>query len=308
MPDLDDHFQAIWHRAKNAQSLAALMPEKIEQWARERSLETKSVEERDVGVFAKIPAIVLTVGDVKACFPKVSTTDDPNWKLRRQAADLKAALWETMEWFSPLWIPKNEVDKILNSAKGRSKEQAIETFNYHTSTLYILSYQAVCIAQILPQSRSLKEVCALAREAYLAFYSGYRAASISALIPAIEGSLTRIISGPESDLTISVKVDRVIDRAIETAARLNYDKMWVPTEYLDKDYLFGQDERVFTFETFRRWLQKSFFRKTGEYDGVTWLNRHMFAHGTHSDWQQSANFSRLVVALATLALIESSAR
>lgn len=80
--------------------------------------------------------------------------------------------------------------------------------------------------------------------------------------------------------------------------------MWAPQDYLSRDYFFGQDERVFTFETYRRWLQKSFFRRTGEYDGVTWLNRHMFAHGTHSDWQQSANFSRLVVALATLALIE----
>ena len=74
--------------------------------------------------------------------------------------------------------------------------------------------------------------------------------------------------------------------------------------YLTKDYLLGQDERVFAFETFRRWLQKSFFQKTGEYDGLTWLNRHMFAHGTHSDWQESGNFSRLVVALATLAFIK----
>jgi len=305
MSDLDNHFQAIWHRARNEQSLAALAPEDIELWANERGLEVTRVEERDVGVFAKIPVIMLTVGDVKACFPKVPVIGDPNWELRRQAAKANAALWEKMEWFSPLWIPKREVNKILDSAKGRSREQAIELFNYHTSTLYILSYQAVCIAQILPQTRSLKEVCALAREAYLAFYSGYRAASISALIPAIEGSITRIILGSESDLPISVKIDRVIDRAIETAARLHYDHMWAPAEYLNKDYLFGQDERVFTFETFRRWLQNSFFRKTGEYDGVTWLNRHMFAHGTHSDWQQSANFSRLVVALATLALIES---
>jgi hypothetical protein len=30
--------------------------------------------------------------------------------------------------------------------------------------------------------------------------------------------------------------------------------MWAPQDYLSKDYLFGQDERVFTFETFRRWL------------------------------------------------------
>ena len=196
-------------------------------------------------------------------------------------------------------------ERILNDAKNCSRERAIELFNYHTFTLYTVPFQAVCIAQILPQANSLKEFCSLAREAFLAFYSGYRASSISALIPAIEGSLTRIVSGSGNDLPISTKIERAIDRAIDSAARLHYEQMWAPQDYLSKDYLFGQDERVFTFETFRRWLQKSFFRKTGEYDGVTWLNRHMFAHGTHSSWQQSANFSRLVVALATLALIES---
>lgn len=209
-----------------------------------------------------------------------------------------------MEWFSPLWIPNGEVQKILSDAKYRTREQAVELFNYHTSTLYTLPFQAICIAQIFRRSNSL-ESCSLAREAFLAFYSGYRASSISALIPAIEGGITRIVSGPWSDLSISVKIDRVIDRAIACAARLHYEKMWVPEDYLGKDYLFGQDERVFIFETFRSWLQKSFFRKTGEYDGVTWLNRHVFAHGTLSSWQQSANFCRLVVALATLALVKS---
>jgi hypothetical protein len=254
---------------------------------------------------AKTLAIVLTVGNVKACFPKIPAKGDPNWEFRRQAAEANAALWEKMEWFSPLWTPMGEVGRILNDAKNCSRERAIELFNYHTSTLYTVPFQAVCIAQILPQANSLKEFCSLAREAFLAFYSGYRASSISALIPAIEGSLTRIVSGSGNDLPISTKIDRAIDRAIDGAARLHYEQMWAPQDYLSKDYLFGQDERVFTFETFRRWLQKSFFRKTGEYDGVTWLNRHMFAHGTHSSWQQSANFSRLVVALATLALIES---
>jgi hypothetical protein len=214
-------------------------------------------------------------------------------------------LWEKMEWFSPFWISRAEVEKILRDATSCSRERAIELFDYHTSTLYTLAFQAVCIAQILPQARSLAEVCSLAREAYLAFYGGYRASSISALIPAIEGSLTRIVSSSKNDLQISAKVDRVIDRAIEAAARLHYEHMWVPPEYLSGAYLFGQDERVFAFETFRRWLQTSFFRKTGEYDGVTWLNRHMFAHGTHSSWQQSANFTRLIVVLATLALVES---
>ena len=305
MSDFDRHFQAVWHRACSAPSLGTLTPELIQLWATERGLDVTSVEEREVGIFARTPAVVLAVGDVKACFPKIQPTGDPNWEARRQAAEAKATLWEKMEWFSPFWIPRDKTERILGDARLRTREQAIQLFNYHTSTLYTLSFQAVCIAQILPRARSLQEVRALAREAYLAFYSGYRAASISALIPAIEGSLTRIVSGSESELPIGVKIDRVIDRCIENAARLHYERMWVPQDYLTKDYLLGQDDRVFAFETFRRWLQKSFFQKTGEYDGLTWLNRHMFAHGTHSDWQESGNFSRLVVALATLALIES---
>lgn len=303
--NIKSHFQAIWRRALNAPSLCTLTPELIRLWAEERGLDITRVEERDVGIFAKIPAIVLTSGDIKACFPKIPPKDDPNWKLRRDAAETNAALWAKMEWFSPAWIPNGSIGKILADAKSCSRERAIELFNYHTSTLYTVPFQAACIAQILPQARSLKEFCPLAREAFLAFYSGYRASSISALIPAIEGGLTRIVSAFGNDLAISTKIDRCIDRAIETAARLYFENMWAPQEYFSKDYLFCQDERVFIFETFRRWLQKSFFQRTGDYNGVTWLNRHMFAHGTDSSWQQSANFCRLVVALATLALVES---
>jgi hypothetical protein len=127
-----------------------------------------------------------------------------------------------------------------------------------------------------------------------------------ALIPLIEGAITRIGSQSERiEIPIIQRVDGVANRAIETAARLHFENMWVPREYLTKDYLFGQDERVFVFETFRRWLNNSFFRNTGEYDGATWLNRHLFAHAEDMKWQESANFSRLVVALATLWVIES---
>jgi len=181
----------------------------------------------------------------------------------------------------------------------------VKLFDYHTSTIYTLAFQAVCIEQLMPQARSLRDFCSLTREAYLAFYSGYGASSIAALIPAIEGSLTRILSEAHAGLSVSDKVNRALDRAIGCAARIHFDRMWVPEEYLTVEYLFGQDERVFVFETFRRWLLGSFFRKTGEYDGVTWLNRHLFAHGASSSWQQAANFRRLVVVITTLGVIES---
>jgi hypothetical protein len=212
---------------------------------------------------------------------------------------------EKMEWFAPLWLPTGKIHQMLAAVKYCTKERAIELFDYHTSTLYTLAFQAVCIAQIMPQARSLKEIVPLAREAYLGVYSGYRASSIAALIPAIEGSLTRIVSDMAPDATAPDKIDHAIKRAIRTAAQLHFERMWVPDEYSTMDYLFGQDERVFAFETFRRWLKNYFFCNTEEYNGLTWLNRHMFAHGTASSWQKPTNFNRLIVALTTLAAIES---
>lgn len=125
--------------------------------------------------------------------------------------------------------------------------------------MYTLAFQAVCVEQIMPSAHSLKEFCPIAREAYLAFYSGYRASSISALIPVIEGGLTRIVPG-SADLPTTAKIDRAVDGAIQTAAHIHFEQMWVPQEYLSKEYLLGQDERVF-IRNFRSLVEKFFLPK-----------------------------------------------
>jgi hypothetical protein len=303
--DYTRKFQGIWCRALNEPSLAALTPELIMEWADDKGLTQPSAVARDVGIFHPTPAIVLEIAGIRACFPKTPASGDEFWHIRRQRKDEEAALWEKMEWFLPLWLPMGEIGKMLVAVKHCTKERAIELFNYHTSTLYTLAFQAVCIAQIMPQARSLKEILPLAREAYLGVYSGYRASSIAALIPALEGSLTRIVSDLSPQATAPDKIDHAINRAIRTAANLHFDKMWVPEVYKTTEYLFGQDERIFAFETFRRWLKNFVFCNTNDYKGITWLNRHMFAHGSASSWQQPANFTRLIVALTTLAAIES---
>lgn len=297
-------FLAIWRRALTLASLADLTVPTVALWAEQMGLVVLDVLECDVGAFQPTRAIVLKVEGGTACFPKTSAIDDPKWLATRAKADHVASLWEKMEWFSPLWVPCGKLEKLLKDIEYRSRDETISLFNYHFSTVYTLAFQAVCISQLLPCSRSLVEFVPLAREAYLAFYSGHRASSIAALIPVVEGALKKIIIDPP-DLPVPDQIDRLIEGACALAARLHFDGMWVPREYLTVDYLFGQDERVFTFETFKRWLKGSFFRRTGEYDGSTWLNRHLFAHGASSDWQQSANFERLVVALATLGVIES---
>ena len=304
-PDLENKFKGIWLRALNQPSLRSLTHDLIMVWARDKGLDGSVVIARDIGAFHPTPSIVLDVGGRKACFPKIPVTGDESWKIRRTAMDNEALLWEKMEWFLPLWLPIAKIRQMLDAVKHCTKKRAIELFDYHTSTLYTLPFQAVCIAQIMPQARSLKEIIPLAREAYLGVYSGYRASSIAALIPAIEGSLTRIVSDMAPSATAADKIDHAINRAIQTAAHLHFEGMWIPNEYKTMDYLFGQDERVFAFETFRRWLKNYFFCDTEKYKGITWLNRHMFAHGTASSWQQPTNFTRMIIALTTLAAIES---
>ncbi|MGP2684706.1 hypothetical protein [Serratia marcescens] len=302
---LDEKFNGIWQRSLNLGALSSLTPELIDKWACDKKLTNSVVKLEDVGLFYPTPCITLSVEGGKACFPTIPVSGDENWYIRRKQHDEQAALWDKVEWFMPLWLPMGEVAKLLASVQNVTRERALELFQYHTSTLYTLAFQAVCIEQILPLANSLKEIVPLVREAYLGAYSGYWATSIGALIPAIEGSLTRIVSDIGSKASASEKIDHAVKRAIGTAAELHFEGMWVPEEYKSCNYLFGQDERVFAFETFRRWLKNHFFCNTEKYRGMTWLNRHMFAHGTAASWQKPANFARMVVALATLATIES---
>ncbi|PAU60958.1 hypothetical protein BZL41_14670 [Pseudomonas sp. PIC25] len=297
-------FLGIWRRALALPALSDLSTELVSDWASQAGLHVLSATEKNVGAFRPIRTIVLATNQGAACFPKVPHENDSQWLANRKAADHQAGLWKKMEWFCPLWIAQGKISELLRDVEYRSKDESIKLFDYHTSTLYTLSFQAVCIAQLIPSSRSLADFAPIAREAYLAFYSGHRASSIAALIPVIEGALQRI-SGATASMPILDQVDRIIDRACTLAGRLHFENMWVPREYLTTNYLYGQDERIFVFETFRSWLKDSFFCRTGEYDGVTWLNRHLFAHGTSTEWQNSANFCRLVVALATLGVIES---
>ena len=72
----------------------------------------------------------------------------------------------------PVMAANGQDWKMLAAVKDCTKERAIELFDYHTSTLYTLAFQAVCIAQIMPKARSLQEIVPLAREAIWASTAG----------------------------------------------------------------------------------------------------------------------------------------
>jgi hypothetical protein len=302
---VEAEFQAIWHRCMNSQNGIRISPETISSWALDKGISAEKIEECQIGRHSQTKGILVVTKDGNGFFPEKPFEQDNDWTKRNSQAEADASLLEKMEWFFPLWVSWRNIQNLLQETRNCSQQRAVELFNYHTSTIYTLSFQAVCIEQIMMDSRILSQFNPIVREAFLAFYSGHRASSISALIPIIEGSLNRILPTGDENKPIANRVDAFIDHAIDLAAINYFDNAWAPKEYMGVKYLFCKDERILVFETFRRWLINSFYRKTSEYNGATWLNRHLFAHGASSSWQQSANFVRLIVALTTLGAIHS---
>lgn len=144
-----------------------------------------------------------------------------------------------------------------------------------------------------------------AREAFLAFYAGYHAAAIAALIPVVEGAITTMFQGAAGSRTmIATKVHKVLDGARDNAASVCFDNRWAPQEYQDPAFLRTIDSRVFIIDSLRRWLLDSFFCPTHEYKGQSGLNRHRFAHGLDTVWKRVRNFNRLLAVLEALTFVE----
>ncbi|HJL06708.1 MAG TPA: hypothetical protein RMH85_33410 [Polyangiaceae bacterium LLY-WYZ-15_(1-7)] len=300
-------FIALWRRALTLPNLDELSPKLVDAWAMQHGTAVTQVGEAEVGSFVKTPAIRLELdGGDCGYLPKVPAEQHPAWDARRASCEQRAKLWRKVEWFEPLWVPQARVEALLQDVRSCDHERALELFNYHASTIYTVPFQAVCVAQLIPQCRSLQEFVPLVRESFLAFYSGYRASSIAALIPLVESAVSRIAkeAGGGQDLTTVDAVEKAVASAIDKATSIYFEGSWAPREYRTMSYLLALDERIYVFETFRRWLRTSFFERTGEYSGTTWLNRHLFAHGMSASWQQAPNFIRLIVALTTLGVIE----
>lgn len=300
---VDYAFGAIWARFKSSNQ-ESIDVEQVKMWAEGKGLRVTGVELKRVGVFSQTECVVIESEEGRACLPVISGENSECWRKRNEHHTKIAEAWQKLEWFSPFWVSMGDIRKVLESANAGSADEAIVNFNYYTSSIYTLSFEAVCVEQIMGGAPCLVDIRPLAREAYLAFYAGYKSASIAALIPAIEGAITRMLPREIQSLPIMEKVNKAVEGAIQYATDLYYDGMWVPEDYKSVDYLFCMDERVFAFETFRRWLQNSFFRNTDEYTGAARLNRHLFAHGMSPEWQQ-ASLSRLIVAISTIGLIES---
>tara|TARA_R110000824_G_scaffold346219_1_gene532950 strand:- start:88 stop:978 length:891 start_codon:yes stop_codon:yes gene_type:complete len=281
--DYDKIFRGIWLRLLYSKSYAKPDLAAIEKWAEDKGLSNVSVEEVETGVFVRIPAIKLTTSEGAALFPKCLPGEIPGIAQKKKFLSLREKVWEKADWFEPPYIIMRVTNPIIHSLTkvlSADRELIEGDFEHHITGIYSMVDCATAIEQLFPNSLVLKEHTKTIREAYLSYYSGYKTASIAALIPIVESAINDFLSAEaKSNLKLLEKVDYVIDVAVEKATLIHYEHCWIAREFTNIEHLKLVDERIYLFETLRRWLSFSFFSKTSNYKGLSGLNRHVFAHG-----------------------------
>lgn len=306
--DCEKIFRGIWLRLLSSKIYSKPDLTAIETWAEDQGLSNVSVENVETGVFVRIPAIKLVSSEGTALFPKCLPDEILEIAEKKKYLSLREEAWEKADWFEPPYIMMRVTNPIIDSltkSLNASRERIESDFNHHITGIYTMVDCATAIEQLFPNSLVLKEHTKTIREAYLSFYSGYKTAAIAALIPIVESAINDFLSAEaKANLKLLEKVDYVIDTAVKKATLIHYDHCWIANEFTKIEHLKLVDERIYLFETIRRWLKYSFFSKTSNYKGLSGLNRHVFAHGLSLVWQKPTNFHRLFGVLIALAWLE----
>ncbi len=301
-------FRGIWLRLLNSKSYSEPDLNAIEEWAKDKGLSNVSVQSVETGVFVRIPAIKLISSQGTALFPKCLPDEISGIDKKKNYLNMREEAWKKADWFEPPYITMIVTNPIIDSLTkvlSAPRERIEGDFDHHITGIYTMVDCATAIEQLFPNSPVLKEHTKTIREAYLSFYSGYKTAAIAALIPIVESAINDFLSAEDkSNLKLLEKVDHVIDAAVGKATLIHYEHCWIAKEFTKIEHLKLVDERVYLFETIRRWLKFSFFSKTSNYKGLSGLNRHVFAHGLSLVWQKPTNFHRLLGVLIALAWLE----
>lgn len=300
-------YRGIWLRILRDEKYKSVSLKDIEVMALGMGLTGVNATEGTVGVFIKIPAILLNSNEGKACYPRVLPDQIPKIEIKKSFIRKRAAVWESVDWFEPPYVMMKVTNPIIESLipiiniPGNGAESQ---FDQQLLSIYTLRGCAISIEQLFKKSRILEPHRNTLREAFLSYFSGYKSAAIGAVIPIVESSINELLSASEKQLTMHDRVDWVINKSIQRATSMFFDARWAPREISEKTFLYLVDERIYMFETLRRWLKESFFAHTKDYKGHSGLNRHIFAHGLSTLWQKPTNFYRLLGVLEALTYLE----
>jgi hypothetical protein len=305
----DKQARALWGRFRTLSAPEQRDTRVIDFWAREKEITPREIRMEEIGRFQTFPAMVILTDTTPLCLPLLSPGAILDANNRRSDREWRDEVWRKVDWFYPPYIPKRFIWPLLESVKSLSADHSAQQFEHTMTSWYTLPSIVIAACLIFPTTPAVAPDTDTINECILAYFSGFKNASIAALIPCVEAAIDRMLAFDTSSApqpAVGNRVRDVMRRACCLAGdRFYYKGMWVPPEYEDIDFLGHLDEFVYMIQTFEAWLTQSFFARTEDYRGPSGLNRHHFAHGASAIWKRPTNFHRLIGILEAICFIES---
>ncbi|MDP2573280.1 hypothetical protein Q8W40_13900 [Vibrio penaeicida] len=228
----------------------------------------------------------------KECFPENSS----------YVAKLRETFYTVTVVVPPL-ITVEELDVFSNAVKSDSKNISHEFGKWYPTEfiarLYCCHYQ---------NNNLTEKYLRIIKQSIEAFHFGLYSVSIVSLIPCIEGLIRDIGMRIEVNCSESVGVKDLINvleklqkRVINEFVFHGYD--WIPSDFKSVKFHDQFNEVVQLIESIKFVVENDYYSSTGSYSNDINLNRNAIVHGFVTDFDDKANFYRLLTIINSLVLL-----
>jgi hypothetical protein len=203
----------------------------------------------------------------------------------RGPADRLAQTFREIDWLVPAYLSVGFLYRFAHTLEGSPPEMRPEVMRLVLTAVYNPEYLASMFVGRYSKIIHVKDFSRQIDEAIKAYFSGYRLAAITALLPVVEGIVRKIATRQNRDVGHGTR-------------RLNFefDRLVGSEENSPDRY----EERLVMLEGLRDFVRDRLLEDTRKYTGLNELNRHGILHGIYDQYGEDNNFFRLITILDLL--------
>jgi len=194
----------------------------------------------------------------------------------------------TVDWLIPAFQTVAFNETLARAIKISPENEKLEVLRESVAAIYSPPYLAAMYLHRYTQVPHINEFASRIDESFRVFFSGYKAAAVTLMIPVLEGVLRKV----------AISADRNVGHG--TKGLINELEKLVEEE---KTSIHRYDERLHMFELLLDFMRNKFLKNTDTYTGHQNFNRHGILHGVFGDFDEDLNFFRTVMLLDFLLLI-----
>ncbi|WP_205619858.1 hypothetical protein [Acidocella sp. MX-AZ02] len=194
----------------------------------------------------------------------------------------------TVDWLIPAFQTVAFTETLARAIEISPEHEKLEVLRESVAAIYSPPYLAAMYLHRYIQVPHISEFANRIDESFRVFFSGYRSAAVTLMIPVLEGVLRKVATSANRNVGhgtkgLIVELEKLVEEEKSSPERF--------------------DERLFMFELLLDFMRDKFLKNTDLYTGHQNFNRHGILHGVFGDFDEDLNFFRTVMLLDFLLLI-----